>query len=391
MYPTTDAFLAEIHKDHTVDAYAEFWFQGVLKTTLPILSGQVTEDSTAAIRRRCTLVFSGGTEGLDLPDAKWSASDPSPFWPTGWEVKVWAGFIYADGTSEYVPCGVYRISKPKISVSSADFQISIDGYDRSRQVSRARFTDLYWIAGGTDYATAIKTILQDRMPSLHDENFKFMATDGSDGGYTYTTPWMVFVPLDDPWEKVTDMAKSIGAELFFDGNGDATLRPIPDPLFTPSMFDYAEGEANVLTALNRGLDDERAYNGVIAQGQNNDNYYMIPRGEAWDVNPGSPTYYDPTNPVASTYGAVPYFYTSDYITTNAQALATAQALLNGVMGILESVDFTAVSNPAHEAGDVIALQESRANVDEVYVLESYQFALGAQGSTSGTTRKRRVS
>lgn len=388
MYPVTDRFKAELRKSHTVTARAEFWRGSHLIEEVPIESGEVSEDKTASVRRRCSLsIVADGN--ITLPTTNNYLE--SPLWPIGTEVKVWSGIQYRDGTTEEVPMGVFRISKPRLSRSSRDLVISIDAYDRSRTISRNRFTSPYWIVGGTDFATAMKALIVDRMPSLKvDEDFLFMLTDGSDGGAVYTTPWLVFLPQDDPWEQLLKMATSIGAELFFNGKGQCVLRPEPDPLWTPASFEYVSGETNIVDEIARDLDDEQAYNGVIVTGQTNDNYNLIPHGEAWDKNPDSPTYFDPDVPHLSVYGAVPYFYTSDYITTTEQAIAAANGMLLGVIGIMEVIEFAGLANPAHEGGDIIKVGDDVIGVDGNYLLDSWRIGLGFSGSMSGTTRKRRA-
>lgn len=389
MYPVSAKFLKALRKNHTVTNRVEFLRGGEVVAETSVLGGTVSEDRTAQVRRRCSLSLSGADGAVPLPGvADYLAS---PLWPIGNEVKVYSGIRFNDGTTEEVPMGVFRIARPRLSHADGELIVGVDGYDRSRAVSRNRFTSAYWIAGGTDYGAAIEALIRNRMPSLVDSDFLFMPTDGSDGGTPFTTPWIVFLPQDDPWEKALEMAKACGAELFFDGNGRCVMQPEPDPLFTPSVFDYVAGQTATFATLDRDLDDEEAYNGVIVTGANNDNASLIPRGAAWDTAPTSPTYYDPDYPSQSFYGAVPYFYTSEYITTNAQAVATAKAMLLSVIGIVETVDLGAVSNPAHVGGDVVKITDPRTGIDGNYLLDSLNITLGDAGGMSATTRKRRVS
>lgn len=387
MYPASETFFNELKGDYESVIECDIVFQGeVVAEDIQVLSGNVMEDTQAAVRRRCNLTLSGVDPMLLLPG---SSYDESPLWPIGNELSLRAGVRYKNGAIETIPLGLFRISKPRLVVDSNDFRITIDAYDRSRTISRNRFTDSYVVALATDYATSIKTIIQDRMPILADADFVFMKTDGTDGGPVYTTPALIFAPQDDPWEAVRAMATAIGAELFFDGSGKCVLRPQADPLFTPPVWEYISGPTSLLEGLGRDLDDETAYNGVIAVGQNTDNA-LVPRGEAWDTSPTSPTYYDPNQPHLSVYGAVPYFYTSEYFTTNAQCVAAAQGLLVKVLGVLESVDLGMFPNPAHEGNDVIKITEPNTGVDAVYLLDQFNLGLGFNGTMTGTTRKRRV-
>lgn len=390
MYPVSPEFLAALRGHHTVTARTEFIWAGEVVADVPILSGDVSADRTADVRRTCSLSFSPSSPELPvLPGI--NDYSTSPFWPIGNEIKVYAGLVFPSGGIEEVPLGRFRIAKPKFKTTNGELTIAIEGYDRSRTVARHKFTDYYQVVEGTDYATAIQNIITTAMPRLTYEDFDFAKTDGSTGGPIYTTPDLLFSPGDDPWATAMNMARDVGCEVFFDYNGVCVLRPQPDPLYTPSVFEYESGEYSVLDSVSRDLDDEETYNGVIVQGQNNDNTALVPRGEAWDLDPESPTYYDPQAPHLSEYGAVPLIMPpSDFIRTNEQAAAAAAGQLLTVVSLMESVQFDGVANYAHAEGDVITVKDDSLGVDGHYLLDSFRIGFGEGGGMSGTTRKRRV-
>lgn len=379
MYPVSDAFLAALRKSHTVTSRVELWSGTDLLDELVVLSGNVQEDNSALIRRRCGLNLVPTKETL----AHLTAGVPSNggLWPLGNEVRLFSGIKFRNGTVEEVPMGVYRIARPKVSKTVEGITVSVEGFDRSRSVSRNRWTKPMTISAGVNYATAILAIVSDRLPT--QSAFDFMDT-------TYTTPALVFTPDDDPWKMAQDMAASMGAELYFDGLGTCVLRPEPDPVTTPASFVYASGEDATITGLSRDLDDDQAYNGVIVVSENTSNAVPI-RAEAWDTDVNSPTYYDPDYPEDSKYGAVPYFMTTQLITTGQQAVDAANANLARVSGIIENIDFAAINNPAQSASDVIAVQDSQVGVDNLYIIDALTTGLGEQFTMSGVTRKRRAS
>ena len=393
MYPVSDEFLAAVREDHTDYCEAEFFYRGVSKGIVPIIGGDVSVDKSATIRRTCNLSFSGASPELALPGV--ADYFDSPLWPIGNEVQVRAGIQFDDGTRELVPMGLFRVSKPHMTHVGDELAIGISGFDRGRRISRAKWTTPYSVAKGTDYATAIKLAMQNRLPVLQDDMFvQWMKTDGTDGTPIYTTPALTFTMDNDPWVEIQNMAKSFGAEVLFDGEGLPVLRPESDPVFTPSVFDYVAGEDCTWTHVTRELNDEETYNGVIAIGTSPDKMmdltHQQPRAEAWDINPNSPTYYDPLYPDASEFGAVPFPYTSNLMTSNAQCQAAADAMLIRVAGILESVSFDGLNNYAHDAGDVIRGQDLDIGIDSNYLFDAVKFGLGYQGQMSGITRKRRT-
>lgn len=381
MRSVSTRFLEETRGDHTAIARADLFDGATLVfADLPVVAGTITDDSQAMFRRRFTGQVACSVEVLDLLPT--TVPEDGGLWPLGNELRIRGGVLYDDDTEELVDMGVFRVSRPSLADVGANLTLSLEGYDRSRAMSRNKFTDPYSIAAGVNYATAIKDLIKNRLPFLVDGDFNFMAT-------TFTTPLLVFDHQDDPWDMAMKMAQSIGAELFFDGSGEPVLRPEPDPVFTPSSFDFVEGEEATVLGITRDLSDEEAYNGVLVIGETSGNAPV--RATAWDTNPDSPTYYDPAIPGASKYGAVPWVVTSSYITTSAQAQAAANAELARVLGVLEHIDFNAINNPAMESGDVITLTRDRIHVDSAYILNSITMGLGSNTSMAGTTRKRRAS
>lgn len=383
MHPASDEFKAALRRSHTSITKANL-LRGhtTIVEDLPVITGEVTDDASALIRRRCNLTLPGIDEVLDLlPEVQ--PSDGG-LWPLGNELELFGGIRFPDGTEELIAMGVFRISKPVVTDSGSDVTLQVEGFDRSRSVSRAGFIDSYTVAQGTNYAEAIRTLIEQKAPWLtqDDHHYVFMETP-------YETPSLVFTPSDDPWDVATKMASSFGAELFFDGHGNIILRPQPDPLFTPPGFDYSEGEEATITSITRDLDDQEAYNGVVIIAENSDLPAPI-RSEVWDTNPDSPTYYDPANPSTSIYGPVPKIISTQYISTQAQADDAAAAEFARIMGVIEKIDFSAINNPTHFSGDVISVARGRINVDSIYLLESIKIGLGANTQMSGTTRKRRA-
>jgi len=379
-------FDVQVSGNHRVSVEAELFLRGESVGTIPVLGGDWTDDRKANVRRSCRLSLPPTAELI--PAAEWSGD--GGLWPIGNEIQLRSGLVLPDGTPELLPVGRYRISKPVVNDSGSSITLSVEGYDRGRAVSRARFSSPYSIPSGTDYATAIRDLLLSRVPSLAPSDFRFMATDGSDGGPVFTTPGLLFTSQDDPWVKAMEMAQSFGAELFFDGSGDPVLRLERDPSINEPDWDYSEGEGTNLLGVDRSLDDEASYNGVVVTGSNSELPAPL-HAEHWDTDPSSPTYYDPALPEASFYGPVPFFMDSQYIMTQAQADLAAQNNFLRVSGITETVNFNAIVHPAHESGDIVRVKRDRVNVDNVYVMDSVKCGLGHSGIMNATTRSRRVS
>lgn len=360
---TVASLAAATAESHRSIAKLDVYRSGALiATDLPVTAGSVTVDSSAAIRRRCTLTV------VD-PDGTLAPSEPTDaLAPYGNEVKLYRGV-----EGDLAELGVFRIEQAEVADAGA-VTIALTGFDRSGTVQEARFENAYTVAEGTNYGTAIQALITDRLPSV---TFNFVST-------TRTTPLLTFEEGADPWEAAQNMAASIGMDLFFDAAGVCVLRPEPDPLSGAVVATFVEGVNSVVVAVNNNLTAKPAYNKFIVTGETMDGTPPV-RAEAFDNNPASPTYY------FGTFGKRPRFFRSQFITSQAQAQETADAFLRRELGGSEQVTFSAVPNPALDAGHVVQAVRSRIGVDTIAVIESLRMPLDAASFMTVVTRKRRSS
>lgn len=245
--------------------------------------------------------------------------------------------------------------------------IQISGVDQSRQVSRNTWQDVYYIPANTNYAVAIQEIVDNRLPGLQ---YNFQSTP-------FVTPKIVLGTQlgNDPWQDAQDLATAIGFELFFDAAGICTLREVPDPATTQSVWTFTDGANPTIAQLDRTLTDQTTYNYVICYGESVDNTEPV-QAVAFDDDPNSPTYY------LGPYGIVSTTFQSAMITTTAQAQAAANALLLAVKGASENVALTVVPNPALEPGDVVTVEVSDAKITGTFLVNDIQTPLSAgEGQT----------
>lgn len=333
------------------------------------LTGSVTVDSDAKVQRSCAIGLVDPTGDL-IPD-----SFDDWLYPGGNEIKLYRGFRFQDGTEEYVPQGVFRVSKPRFLDRRDRIEISLSGYDRAKTIERARFEAPYVVSGGTNYVTAMKDLITNRMPGL--SYAKFMTTTENT-----PNPFLLFEAQSDPMEAIHKMALAIGAEFLFDVDGDPVLQPVPDPYTLQAVATYERGEYSILEEVDRELDEEIAYSVFVVTGEDTSESPPI-RAIAEDTDPNSPTY-------VVRYGRVPVFMVSGFIRTQAQADAAANALKLRKAGILETVKFNGLVNAAHEANDVVRLRDDKVKVNALHVLDSFTIPLGYAETMTVATRKRRV-
>jgi hypothetical protein len=382
-----EATTAALFADGTAAAKVEILRDGAVvatsdgeNATLDVTDGEITVDRSAAIRREARITIVDPT-GLLVPDG------PSDLLSTtqALEFKPYRGVVLPDGTTTWFPQGVFDIAAADTTFAPDELTIAVSGFDRSRRVSRARISGSpYVIAAGTNYGTAIDALVVDRLG--FDPGTTVTAT-------THTTPLIVLAEQQDPWESIQQMAAAIGQEAFFDVEGRFCRRPEPD-LTDPDVaidFTYEEGEAGILAGGSRGSGNERAYNGVIWTGQGSyadgagDGTGRPARGEAWDTNPSSPTYY------LGRYGRVPYFHVDEFTRTDTQAADAAAAHLLRVMGATETVTIDVAGvNPAHDASDVIHIKQATVKLNDTFMVERFNVPLRAANGQQITTRERRL-
>ena len=371
MYPVSASFKETILKSHVTKTKVEIYDMkndSIISTASPI-SGEVTIDNRRSVRRECTLEFID-KDGTLVPQNNIS----SILLPYNREVKIYRGVVFADGTEELVPLGVFVITSVDISDTTQGIKITIKGSDRSLLLTRAKFTNHeFYIEDGTAKETAIANMLKYRYPKVKTI---FPAT-----GQVTTLLYPTLDQSSDPWREALKIAESASMDLYFDENGTARMRPIPDPDLGTPVATYTDGADSILLQINRSLSIDESYNGVIFTGEGT-NLSIGVIGEAFDDNPASPTY-------RKTYGEVVKFMSSPTVLTVAEATEAAKAELKKVLGSTEKITWDQIVNPAHDVYDLVKVTRSPIGVDKVLTLDAISIPLAASGTMNAIGRSRR--
>ena len=375
MARATERFLNEVRRSHTVYAYVDVIAPNQEAKRLVAVDGEVNVDRTGQFRRvgriECIDPF-----GEFIPDG-----NTGILTPFGTEVRPYRGVKYSDGTIEVHPLGVFRLANSQFKESasaagSSGVRISLNMFDRSRTVTRDAFTSTYTVPAGTNIIDAIKVILARTFPDLE---YDAVSTP------LVTTAPKVYATKDDPWKAVTELAKSIGCEIYFDVLGTVVIAPPTDVDALPAPdFSYIENRKNTLIDLQKVYSDEPGFNGVIVEAQSTADELPPVRAEAWDNEPTSPTYR------LGPYGEVPMFVTDSNVKTVADAQAMADSLLKGQIGFAAQLSVTSWVNPALEAGDTIQVERQRLGVTGLYTVDSFNVPLRKEGTQNLKLRTRRV-
>lgn len=361
--------------------YAEIWSGlGGKKLLGPIqlVAGTVTISRASAVRRTVSnLTFLPDRGGLLLP----STGGQGLLFPLGYEIALYKGCIYQNGTTEYAKLGRFLLGGSEVDDDGNGVKIVTTLGDRGATISRAKFTQPYATDGTSTLDVAIKTMLATQVPGLV---FNFAPS-------TVVPPVSTFSTGADPWASAITLATGGGMELYADWNGTIVLQPTPDPGSIQPCTTYTEGTAAMATAIKRTLSNANVPNVIVATAQGSG---VAPPLQTfwWDNDPSSKTFYafgdpGPTLPppdAGSTYPMLVASITSSIATdiTSLQAVANQQGVL--LKGKFETAVFTLRDQPAHDVDDVIGMQRTAAGIPlgTNYVLDQISIDLTAVGTTS---------
>jgi len=88
-------------------------------------------------------------------------------------------------------------------------------------------------------------------------------------------------------------------------------------------------------------------------------------------------------------GRVPMFYTSPLLTSQSDVDSAAETTLARVKRPVQQVVFTMVPNPAHEAFDVVEIEDAGETLHR-YMLDVVSIPLDSSGSMTATSRETEV-
>jgi hypothetical protein len=346
---------------------------------LRFLSGEVTNDATAAVRLQQKFTLAD-VDGSLIPTVGDDMLAPT----SGNEFRLWAGPVLADGKVDLKPMGICGVSDFEATSSPKDgLVISCAGFDRSREVKRSKLTKPYTIRKGHNVVDEFMALILNRRPGTE---FRAVTTE-------HNTTWQTLQENTDPWQAGLDLLLSAGLEAFFDFDGFCVVQPVPDLLNADPVWSYSEGVETTLLEVTNSSSNENVPNGVILTGESTSGISPV-RVEVWDTDPNSPTYsgYDPgTGGFELTpYGVVPEFVNDNKVLTKAQGTAAATARLRKYKGGTRTAEFKAVPNYAHESDDVVWVRRKILGVDQAFIFERFTIQLGAKGEMNVRCRERQL-
>lgn len=370
MRPVSARFLRTIRGSHVATTRATVVTPGQTGTTptgteIFDLSGDVQLDAGADIRSTLDL----STDGTGM----WPGRSTDLLAPYGNEIFVERGIRYGNGDTEWVSLGYFRIYTAE-QEDPPDGPIRIAAKDRMSGIIDGRLLNPVQFIATRTRGQVVTQLVQDVYPTAVIE---------WDDAAEHVLIGRVLVADEDRYGFLNDLITAAGKVWYWDYRGILVIKSPPDP--SMPVFDVDHGKDGVLVSLSRDLTREGVYNAVAATGEASDTTPPA-RAVAIDNNPNSPTYW------FGTFGKVPRFYSSPFITTTAQALAAASALLVQSLGLPYGMYFGSIVNAALEPLDPVRVvypprARSGGDVTEIHVIERLTIPLSVEDALSATTRE----
>lgn len=344
---------------------------------MKIVGGSLVTDEARAVQGTGTakLLVDPETAESVLPLVQGSGLSPTA--PARIHVK-----FRAAGDDRLTDYGVYEVDIARVTHSGEGVVMDVEVSDNSRRVERARIWRPITIALKTPHSDALHTLLDDVLP---EATISIEENKGRTGKMSLDVQ-------ADRLSVVRELVTAISMRFDWNADGKGNVDIFSDfDIEDEPTWDFTENGTAKLISAERLLTDERTYNGVIAMGESTGSDKPPVRAEWWDTNPRSPTYFDPLNPDESSYGPVPFFYVSEFITNKLQALLAAKARLPKVLGLVEIISVTCVPHPGIVPGDTLLINDTNSGIEGIFVTESVQLPLtGAEGRMTIQCRDRRI-
>ncbi|MFE7133392.1 DUF5047 domain-containing protein [Streptomyces sp. NPDC057638] len=309
--------------------------------TVPITAGQIVYDATARGQRRCQItvpLIDGGT--------RWDpGSDPRhPLASYGQRLRIRTGVRHPDGTAELLEHGQYLVNE--VTVDETEGTVNVTGADLYALMEQCRITEntLSFLPTGDSYLLSTLRLTYARLNVDDTRILNAGWTDEVDDRRTLSAP--VETPEGADRTPILDsLCAAWPAQMYVRDDGLLVFdQAITGPAATPVARIQA-GTTGTLVTRGRRAARQRVYNAVYATGINPDTGAVRARGSAVKTT-------GPLN-VRGPYGWVSRWYTSPFLTTTAQANATARTLLARGTLYARTEEITAAPDPALQLNDTV--------------------------------------
>jgi hypothetical protein len=326
-------------------------------TELKVIDGDIELDATADIR---------GSGSLTLAEP-WPTVQDRSLAPYGAEVFVARGVDLGGSGVLWAPLGYYRVNEIDQQDAALD-PVSVGLEDRMSTIIDSRFlAPRQWLQGTTvgDIVSEVVTEIYPNATIVYDDDSNLSELGRS------------LIAEESRLEVLKTLAEGLGKIFYWDALGRLVFETIPDE--DVPIWIVNAGLNGVMVNANRSLSRQGVYNAVVVIGEGADEMAPV-RAVAVDAQESSPTFF------GGSFGRVPRFYASPFITTQGQAENAAVNLLRQSLGAPYDVGASAVPNPALKPYDVIRVVYNDGS-RELHVVQKVSIPLTVDAALSIATRQ----
>lgn len=364
-----DKYVDAIHGTVThVTARVEIYEQDQTTLWMPsdqlgLVAGEVTVDMGRDERRGLTLTLDNSDNDLNL--------SPGGLWYDK-VIRAYRGVVASDGTTWETQIGEFMVDNLKQKNFPNDIDITCR--DFTKKLMLDKFTVTTSFAANQPVEEIIRTIaLNGGIPASR----LYLPLTGKSTGKIYTFDRMV-----SRWEAIKRLATDYAFDIYFSKLGILRLEEFTDPYLDPPQYTFQTGEDGNISDFEKSLNDSRLYNHVVVTGGTDDPQNELPpHATATNDDPSSPT-------SIQELGRRSYFYTSSFMTTEAQCQEVADKFLK--VHALEQFDCSieSIVAPYLEAGITVNFIDPEPAVGQPikYLLSSFNLPLDLGAMSSSVKR-----
>lgn len=341
-----DELLNALMYPHQMTARGELWFADTMLADIPIVSGTLNADRGSVVRRTMELEIDPGLAPRSINDQ---------LTPFGSWMRVLRGVRFPNGTviEEQVFSG--RVDAVEFGRSANRVRCS----DMAAAIVDGRFEQPYTASKGMLVVDQMKALILDVIP---DAQFDIDTTSTA----TITTP--------ATWDRerapaLDNLATTLGCDWMYGPDGMFHIIPMPTLVDSAAEWVIDAGDVGVTITHLTTLDRAQTYNAVVVNGEPPDGRAPVV-GIAHDTDPTSPTRW------GGPFGKVPKFFSSQFITTQAQADSVALSMLGDMVSGTRSVAITCIPNPRLRTNMVVYVNDgSGSDWSGLYYVQSLTLPL----------------
>jgi hypothetical protein len=273
-------------------------------------------------------------------------------------IKCFRGITLDSGDTIYWCIGTFVIDR--LNQDNSSSQVFVSMRDETKKMLKSKFHQVTTIAAGTEIATIIRALATNSGITNHE-----IPATGNVLGEDKT-----FERGATRWAAAKEIANAYGYELYMKPHSALAMRKFVDPLTAPVTLQFyavdedsaeshmAHGHTPNVSTYERATHDDLIYNVVVVTGLDADGLVV------WESVLSND---DPESPTSTVrIGDRPYFFTSQFIESQAQADETAAAFLS--IHAQEQFEFNVGSAvyPWVEAGNAILIDTDHDVADSSF-------------------------